>query len=822
MYKTNSKDFGAPMIKQPIFKLTTLSAAVASALVTTPVQAQLEEVIVTATRRSESIQDIPLNISAVSGDQIDSQGLSNLADVMRWVPGIHIVDQGNRGADRIVARGLSVDSFGGSEGLNNTGGGTVATYVGDIPVYVDLKLNDLERVEVLLGPQGTLYGAGTMGGAIRYIPNRPQFDSSELEVRGEIYQIDEADDMSYNTGFTWNIPVSDTFAARVNLDYLDDSGFIDYIYTVREAGVSNPDTIYADPDTRNANLRSVDDVNDEETISARIALRWAPNDIFDGTFTYYYQDQESGGRTINSRKALGTGRYESGLRFVEPQERKNELFALEFTADLGFAELTSATGFSKYEEEGQRDQTDLLIGLEYSYEAFPSFSGFTFEDVEEERFNQELRLVSTGDSRLRWIAGAFYNDLESDFVDSSEFTPGFDQFAVDFFGGEQLRPDSLEYFSRDVIDQTEWAVFGELSFDITDAWQVTVGMRHYDYEFEKSSAVDFPLFETVFFGRDPDSLVIDFDTSKQEEDGNLFKFNTSYDFSDDLMAYFTYSEGYRFGAGNSLGLCSDEILDDVANGIPVGQQQCALPSEFDYAPDETKNYEVGIRSMWLDSRLTVNGAIYYIDWEDPQLDSTTLLAQLPITINGDGAATQGVELSFEWLITENFSLRGSYAYTDAELTDDVKDLVSTVEPPGFSPIRVDGKDGDRLPGSPEHQGTIFASWVGPIGDMDLNIDYGISAISDVITKAGERGNGESLSGFAVHNFAAGLTTDRWNVTFYVDNLLDEYAETAVRTDTARVQTVSDINGDPVYMRSYFHNMIRPRTIGLRASYRFDL
>jgi outer membrane receptor protein involved in Fe transport len=810
------------MVQKPIFKLTTLSAAVASALVTTPVQAQLEEVIVTATRRSESIQDIPLNISAVSGDQISSQGLSNLADVMRWVPGIHIVDQGNRGADRIVARGLSVDSMSSSETLNNTGGGTVATYVGDIPVYVDMKLKDLERVEVLLGPQGTLYGAGTMGGAIRYIPNKPQFDSSELEVRADVYQIDEADDLSYDTGVTWNIPVSDTFAARVNLDYLDDSGFIDYVYTVREAGVSNADPDFSNPDDVRANLRAVDDANDEETVSARIALRWAPNDIFDGTFTYYYQDQESGARTINSRDSLDVGRYESGLRFVEPSDRKNELYALEFTADLGFAELTSATGWSEYEEEGQRDQTDLLIGLEYSYEAFPSFSAFTFEEVDEERFNQELRLVSTGDSRLSWIVGAFYNKLETNFADSSEFTPGYDQFAVDFFGGVQLRPDSLEYFSRDEIDQEEWAVFGELTFEITDNWQVSVGMRHYDYEFEQKSAVDFPLFETVFNGRDPDSLVIDFSSSLQEEDGNLFKFNTSYDFTDDLMAYFTYSEGYRFGAGNGLGLCSDEILDDVANGIPVGQQQCVLPSEFDYAPDETKNYEIGIRSMWLDSRLTLNGAVYYIDWEDPQLESTTLLASLPITINGEGASTQGVELSFDWLITDNLSLRGSYAYTEAELTDDVKDLVSTVEPPGFGVVRVDGKDGDRLPSSPEHQGTLYGTWIIPMGDMDLGLSYGITAISDVLSKAGERGNGESLSGFAVHDFSADLTTEKWKVSLYVDNVLDEYAETGVRTDTARVQTVSDINGDPVHVRSYFHNVIRPRTIGLRAKYLFDL
>ena len=210
----------------------------------------------------------------------------------------------------------------------------------------------MERVEVLLGPQGTLYGAGTLGGAIRYIPNKPQFEETDLELRGDLYQISEADDLSSDMGFTLNLPVGDTLAFRMNMDYLEDSGFIDYIYTVREPGVSNPDPDFSNRDDVRANLRSVDDVNDEETLSARAAVRWNPTDWLDGTLTYYYQDQESGGRTMNHRDALGTGKYESGLRFVEPSERENQLIALELTADLGFAELTSATGFSEYEEQG--------------------------------------------------------------------------------------------------------------------------------------------------------------------------------------------------------------------------------------------------------------------------------------------------------------------------------------------------------------------------------------------------------------------------------------------------------------------------------------
>ena len=661
---------GTTMRDSRIFKLSTMSAAVASALVTgQPVQAQqaaLEEVIVTATRRSESIQDIPINIAAISGDAIEEQGLSSLSEVMQWVPGVHVVDQGSRAADTIVVRGLNAAPIAASEALNNTGGDTVSTYVGEIPLYVDLKLNDMERVEVLLGPQGTLYGAGTLGGAIRYIPNRPDFESTEVEVRGDMYQIEEADDLSYGVGTTINLPVSDSLAFRFNLDYLDDSGFIDYIYTVRESGVSNPDPDFGNRDEVNANLRAVEDVNTEEVLSARVAMRWSPSDSFDGTLTYYLQDQESGGRNINSADALGIGDYESGLRFEEPSDRKNQLLALELIADLGFAELTSATGYSEYEESGSRDQTDLLITLEYSYEAFPSFSAFTQEDVDENRFNQELRLVSTGDGPFSWIAGAFYNQLETDSADSREFTPGYDTFAVEEFGGVQERPDSLEYFSVDIQDTTEWAFFGELSYRITDNWDVTVGARYYDYEFESESAVDFPLFRTVFDGEDPDSIVLDFETDKQEDDGVLVKFNTSYDLSDDAMVYFTYSEGYRIGAGNGIAPCPDFLDPDV-------QFACALPDELSYEPDETQNYEVGWRTTWMDQALVFNGALYYIDWNDPQLASTTENAALPITVNGKGARSQGLEMSFNWVLGEHWSLRGSYAYTCLLYTSDAAD-----------------------------------------------------------------------------------------------------------------------------------------------------
>ena len=503
-------------------------------------------------------------------------------------------------------------------------------------------------------------------------------------MRGDVFTYSESKDPGADFGFTFNQPLGDTLALRLNLDYLDDPGFVDYDFLVQEIGVSNPDPADAD---RDANLTRKKDANDEQTTSARVGLRWTPTDAIDATLTYYYQNQDSGGRTMDHSAGLDVDKYVSAKRVLEPSERKNQLISLEVIADLGFAELTSGTGVTRYDEEGNRDQTDLLISLEYSYEAFPSFTSETLEEEESDGFNQEVRLVSTSAGPFSWIIGGFYNDFERE-ASSKEFTPGYDTFAVEEFGGFQERPDNLEYFSVDLKDLTEKAVFGELSYQFTDAWQVTVGARWYDYKLKTGSAVDFPLFNTVFDGAPQDQIILEFEDGGQKDDGVLFKFNTSYHFSDDLMAYATVSEGYRIGNSNGVALCPDPL--------PPNQIACALPDEFAYFPDETTNYELGIHSSWADDTLTVNGAVYYIDWADPQIGSATENALIPITINGEGAESKGIELGVNWMINANWSLRGNYAFNESELTDTAENLISRFNPPGFQGTisYEDGEKGD--------------------------------------------------------------------------------------------------------------------------------
>ena len=348
--------------------------------------------------------------------------------------------------------------------MGNGTGGTVATYLGDIPLFVDLKMLDMERVEALLGPQGTLYGAGTLGGAIRYIPNRPDPSGTELEVGGRTYALGQSDGIGYDLHGVVNVPlVEDRLALRVAVGYTDDPGFIDYDYIVREPGVSDPEPDRNDPAAVAANLRKVEGRRHRGDVDRARGPALEGHRRAHANLTYYYQEQDVGARTVNHDLAFDTGRYVSGHRFLEPNDKKNQLLALELTWDLGFAELTSATGVSKFESNGQRDQTDLLMDFDYGYEDFPQFAAYTREDQEEDTFNQEVRLVSQDTDRWNWIAGAFYNEFELSGT-SQEYTPGI----PDWYGLPPGTPD-LEYLAKSDETFEEMALFGEVGYHFTEA-----------------------------------------------------------------------------------------------------------------------------------------------------------------------------------------------------------------------------------------------------------------------------------------------------------------------------------------------------------------
>lgn len=773
----------------------------------------IEHIEVTGSRRVSTVQDAPINITALDADVMKDQNITQLSDVARWVPGLTVQDQGGLENSPIIVRGLNTNSSNPS-----SDGETVATYIGEIPLFIDMKIIDVERVEVLIGPQGTLYGAGTLGGAIRYLPNKPVLDETSGSIYGDVFNLAHSDDVGSEAGFVFNTPlIDDTLGLRIAFNYLDEPGYVDYAYTVKETGVSLPDPDWSDSAAVGKNIKRVDDANSEQATTARIMLRWQPNDIIDSTLSYFYQKQDIGGRSIvhanslNSINPLSTivGDYESAYRHLESAEHKNSLISLEVTADLGFAELTSATGFSKSELNTKRDQTDVLIALDYSYEEFPAFSAFTRDPDETETITQEIRLVSTDDSPLSWIVGAFYSKFENE-TTSKEFTPYYDQYLVDNSGGNQLRPDSLEYIAVGETDITESALFGELSYQVTEQLSFTLGARFYQYDVASRSASDLPLYNTVFGDYTANEINLNFTelSGKGDGDGNLFKLNINYQFNDDVLAYATVSEGFRIGGSNGIALCTSE-----------NQTLCALPHEALYTPDTTTNYELGFKSTWFANQLHFNGALFLVKWDDAQIAGATENGQQSITSNASSAESKGIEISTRAMLSESLTAYATYAYTQAELTDDAPYLFGV--PNDLDDTSLNAYSGDRLPGSPEQQVSFGLNYSTEImGDKLLDVNYGLTYQSDIYSKVGLRDYGEKIPGYALSNISTRISGDEWSVTLYVDNMFDKYAYASVRENSSYI-TAGVINGSDI-QRKYGHYLITPRKIGLRFDYMFDM
>jgi outer membrane receptor protein involved in Fe transport len=294
------------------------------------------------------------------------------------------------------------------------------------------------------------------------------------------------------------------------------------------------------------------------------------------------------------------------------------------------------------------------------------------------------------------------------------------------------------------------------------------------------------------------------------------------------MDYFTISEGYDFGASNGVGPCPNPLPQNF-------QQVCALPYEMQYFPQKTTNYEIGLRTQWLDQRVTFNTAVYFIDWQDPQLPGTTVNGAQPIIVNGEGAESQGFEISIDTLLTDRFSFGLTFSHVSAELSEPAPDVLREFTPdcptscfgPGtfydnLDATYVDGLPGDRLPGSPEDQATLSLGYSVPFdGGSILDLNYHVASVGDVITKIGNRAGGETLASYTVHSASASWSRDAWTIGVYAQNLTDEQAVTGVRSIREWVQTVADENGDPVTARSYANEVLRPREIGLKFTYDLD-
>jgi len=803
------------------FKKSTLSIAVSSALListastssyaeetVTVEKGKIERIEVTATRRTQSIQEVPYNISAVSGDELESGNIVDAAELMRNVAGITVVDRGyrNSGAvNGVIIRGVNVDS--GSNGdVALSAVPTVATYINDTPLYANFILKDISMVEILRGPQGTLYGSGSLAGTVRYKMSEPETDEFYGNVSASFSQTDGSDGNNFNTDVLVNIPLSDRFAFRANIGQIDNDGIVDYtnIYVLDDNNYA-PAAEGGDLAAGDPSFRSVADADAVDITYGRASLLFQASDELKLVASYQYQQDDIGGRRQVTRGTHWTtgseetyGDYENGAIVLEPSDRDVSLAALEIEWDLGFATLTSSS--SSYSNEGNSlsDNTGFYAQNNWFadlYYGSPRPMAIAQRGYEEEAFVQEIRLVSNDtQNNIDWVVGVYYMDQDSKSTQDS-FMPGYQEWAGAAFAWWPTMADyGMVYTDNDfhyIRNQnfTDKALFGELTYHFSEDLRATFGFRTFKNEFVNDTELVLPIWP--FLGAEP--------VFETDEDDTLFKANVSYDISDDTMVYATLSEGYRRGG---------------ANAVPLDGSLAERPEWQQYNSDSVVNYELGLKGYLDGGSHSYTASVFMIDWQDPQLNTASSWGFFTVA-NGESAKTQGLELELQGYLTDELHYTLGYAYIKGELTDDfyVPSAVWDADPK-----RLQAEDGAKLPSTPESTFSLSFDYT---HEMD-NEMYWITQVngyyqSDSLNYLGDSEKFQStIDGFTIINASTRFSTDDWDVTLYVKNLFNEEGVTG-RISEAYMGTDP---GENFLGNSSKDYISLPRTVGLSATYRF--
>ncbi|WP_323813162.1 TonB-dependent receptor [Cellvibrio sp. NN19] len=663
----------------------------------------VEEVTVTAAKREQNLQDFTGAISVLT----DFSSINNIGDIAAQVPGFSIVDAGPRNPTGLIIRGLRTDSV----GDNDLGGdgSTVASYVDNIPlqgyfVPPSFNLKDLQQVEVVRGPQGTLYGNASNGGLIRYVTAKPDLEKQSVRVSGKLSQTDHSDDLNYDTDLVVNTPLIDnTLGLRFLLGKTDNAGFIDNPYLISGAQ---------------------DDINDDETKQARISLLWQASDNFSLNTMYDYQKVNVGDRQAANESFTGD-EYTASSRILQPMQGELQLASIDAEYEMGWATLTASLNHYDYQYGDRRDQTDYFIFLDNYYGAYytlyEDMYGVVAANVDVVKDSAELRLASADDQRLRWLVGGFYSRDDMGLI-YKETVPGFGAFI-----GED-RPGDIDYDATQDETLNEISTYAELIYDLTENWEASIGARYFRYEDKLETCSALYPYERGCENGDDDT------------NDTLGKFSTTYRFSNDHKAYFIVGEGYRRGGANIT--------------------ESAVASEHFYAPDRSTNYELGFNSYWLNQRLQLNVALFTIDWENIQF-STTSEDGRGIKGNAGDAQSQGIELDATAKLSDAFTLRLGYSDIDAELTESVEELGV------YDGDRLPGSPSTQwslsLDFNQEFNGAVWDASIGfnRIGDVTtaLNEDFYEYRVLDAYTTANARA-GVTLGNWRVGAFVNNIENTR--------------------------------------------------------------
>ena len=801
----------------------------------------IEEILVTAQVRETTVQDIPYNISAMSGESLERQNVVNQYDVLRAMHGITVVDRGYRNAgtvNSIVIRGLNVDNGANGDVMLNAVP-SVATYYDNTPLFANFLVKDIERVEVLRGPQGTLYGSGSLGGTVRYIGKRPNPEGFEADVEVDYSQTSGSEGNNLGFDAMVNIPIGDTTAVRALYSRIDNDGVIDYInvYQLNSFGEPLIDVGGTCTDPRSATdtqvlqnvacFREVEDADTVEIDYAKVALRSELGDNFSVQLAYQMQDETIGARRSttlgDNNQPSGSSLYfqygddDSGQVMLEPSERDVEMASLDLEWDLGFATFTSTTSTYDHEGIGESDNGGLwasggeVDGTSRDWNAafygggWPRPMQLAQRGYDDEAFIQEFRLVSNAaDSKVDWIVGAFYMDQDNKVWQLSH-NPGMNLFhnacvntggpecdgfwPATFYGGQQLTEIDFEYQRDTRFEET--ALYGEVTYHVNDTFRLTGGFRWFDNETVNDVILGFPLVEGWTSPMAPQST--------DSDDDVLAKINASWDINDSTMLYATYSEGYRHGGAQSV--------PSVDDGDPFGEPNADAIRTF--GSDSVQNMELGVKGQG--ERFQYTASVFNVDWDDPQLNTTSAWWGFFIAANGDAASTQGVELEVEGFVSDSLRYRAGYTYVKAELdTDFISPQTGSVVAPA----------GSKLPGAPENVLTFALD-----NTWELNSGMSLVAALNAYYQSGSENFidqsdslNESYGSFTLVGANASLQSENWSATLYVRNLGDE-------AGVSGGFPISYWSYDTGIFENWYGNgnrqfIVQPRTIGLRFGYRF--
>ena len=578
----------------------------------------LEEVIVTATKREVALQDLALSVGVLTGDQLQDIAAIDLEDFWRMIPSVNVKD-GPFGGNSVIIRGLSDSaSFNSPESLN-------AFYVDDTAItYVNglfatagsVAMVDVERVEVLRGPQGTLVGANAMGGAIRVITNEPDVAAPFYRAEANLSKTAHGG-WNYGGQAVANQPTGENSAIRLAAFYQDDDGFIDDIGLQRN------------------------NINDRQRVGARLSWLWQATDRFEVLARVYGESIEDGGYDYTDpigKPGLGLvteGDYQIAL--LSPEFRDEDLgiasLRLRYTFDWG--ELYSATNWYQKELEQAYDWSKELYFDFFGIWNPAPFGG----NNKQEDFSQELRISSSGESVFNWLGGLYYlnQDYKSKAIGA---TPGLLEKCPPC--GFLIPPDEVVLNTQDRQKRKDLALFGEFSWRFAERWEATIGGRWYRIERD--------LISEGYFGPFPTD-----DSVSGDSDDFVPKASLSWDVSDETMIYGLVSQGFRPGQFNNA----------------PSREVCGARAIID--SDDLTNYEFGVKSRLADGRLSINATLFNIDWNDIQTNLFKPECGFVFLENAGRATSNGLEVDFSWLVTDSFSLLGGFGYNEAKLKDALPD-----------------------------------------------------------------------------------------------------------------------------------------------------